>query len=180
VVPDKVDALAERRLRILVSSGGGGTDETAATFKSEVDKILAMSRAMSTRDIDVVQAVGPRLPENAILDEANECVHAGSSLNQMFSQFDLVISTAGYNSVLELAGLDVPVLLVPIARGLDDQMARCMQWAPKLGATHIDGCHVQSALWISETLLAQRRRAAIALDPSGPTRCAELIFGLLQ
>jgi predicted glycosyltransferase len=176
---DRPRGTSGAKRRVLVASGGGGTDETADWFKSEIDQVLSSARILCPALIDIVQAVGPRLPENAILDEADECIQAGSDLNQLFSQFDLVISTAGYNSVLELAGLDVPVLLVPIARGLDDQSARCTDWAPKLGNTHVDGNYIQSAHWVSDTLESRTRRAPVPLDPSGHIRCADLILGLV-
>jgi predicted glycosyltransferase len=166
--------------RILVSSGGGGNYESAQKLRSEIDTLLQLVRKFCAFPIHVTQVSGPRLPKEGALQQVDEMFDPGSQLNELFSRFDLVISTAGYNSVLELAELDVPVLLVPIMRSLDDQVGRSKKWATELGMMHIEGTPVRSARWIAQTLENYTRRASVRLDSDGAMRCANLILELMQ
>jgi predicted glycosyltransferase len=173
-------SVAGKRRRVLVASGGGGNAETAELFKHTADAIIKRAREEFGADFHAAQALGPRVSENGLLDEAQEYVNAGSHLNTLFAQYDAVISTVGYNSVLELAALDVPVLLVPIGRTFDDQALRARTWASKLGAAHDDGATEDSARWLADTLLAGKRRAPVNLGADGAEVCAKLILELLR
>ena len=173
-------ASAGGQVRILVSSGGGGNADTAAWFKAEVDAILGAARQKSSRTLQVTQVAGPRMAAGALLTGADDILDAGSHLNEYFDQYDLVISTAGYNSVLELAILDVPVLLVPIDRSLDDQSLRSTKWAKSMGKSHHAGKIADTADWIAQMLSRPTRRAPVMLDGHGAMRCAQLIQELLQ
>jgi predicted glycosyltransferase len=165
---------------ILVASGGGGNRNSAAKLKSEIEVLLQLVRQQCPFAIHVAQVVGPRLTDDGALLKVDEWINAGSRLNDLFSQFDLVISTAGYNSVLELAGLQVPVLLVPITRSLDDQTARSRRWADVMGMAHVEGKARESAQWIAQTLERRTRRPPVKLDTDGSARCASLILELMQ
>ena len=96
-------------------------------------------------------------------------------MNRHFGAADVVISTAGYNSVLELASLDVPTLLVPIPRSIDDQVARVHLWAPRVGAGHLVGIE-ESGAWLAHAITARRRRDPCDLGPSGEDEAARLIL----
>lgn len=165
---------------VLVASGGGGNNETAAWFKREMDTVIVQARTLSPMRIHVAQAVGPRLGSDSLLTQADEHVHVGSQLNETFAQYDAVISTVGYNSVLELAQLDVPVLLVPILRSLDDQMARARGWAATMGFAHEEASISASAQWLAATLQHGKRRTPCNLDSAGAATCAHQIMGLLK
>ncbi len=164
---------------VLVASGGGGNAETAAWFKEQIDAVLRRARVLSALPIRITQAVGPRLNDNSLLSEADAHVQFGSSLNERFSQFDAVISTVGYNSVLELAQTDVPTLLVPIQRSLDDQNARAQGWALRIGHAHKETDIDASARWLADTLRLGMRREPCNLGENGALRCAQLIQELL-
>ncbi len=164
---------------ILVASGGGGNAETSAWFKREMDGVIKQARALSTESFWVIQVAGPRLPDNALLSEADDYIDVGSHLNEQFPRHDLVISTVGYNSALELAQLDVPVLLVPIARSLDDQIARAEGWAGRIGYAHVESDFNASAQWICSTLKYGKRRMPCKLDDGGAATCAARILELL-
>ncbi len=164
--------------RMLVASGGGGNHATSSDLFSEIDQIMGIVRARSNFVLRVTQAIGPRQPLGAVLQCADEHIEVGPGLNEVFSSYDLIASTAGYNSVLELANLDTPVLLTPITRSYDDQTMRAGSWADKLGYMHVAGRNVSSATWILETLSTETRRTPIQLEPSGARACAEAILGL--
>jgi len=91
----------------------------------------------------------------------------------MFQTADAVISTAGYNSVLELATTDTPTLLLPIPRSIDDQEARVRLWSARLGPPPGD-----PVAWLADTLATRRRRAPVDLGPSGEDAAASAILSL--
>lgn len=166
--------------RILLASGGGGNQETAHFLTRETDAILHQLRQRTSFPVEITQALGPRLPDEARSAFADRTIDPGSSLNEIFADYDLVVSTAGYNSVLELATLDVPVVLLPITRTMDDQIARARGWAPYIGFAHEEGEAQSTAYWMLEQLTHRRRRTAVSLDPLGAARAASLIMQLAE
>lgn len=102
----------------------------------------------------------------------------GGALNELFLDADAVISTAGYNSVLELATTDTPALLVPIPRSIDDQEARARSWAAALGAWLNADSPGEAAEWLRRTLIERQRRLPVDLGPSGEDKAARAILDL--
>ena len=99
-------------------------------------------------------------------------------MNDVFRRADLVISTAGYNSVLELARTDTPTLLVAIPRSLDDQLARVRHWGPLLGHGLEPGCEQEAADWLADQIARLRRRAPFDLGSGGADRAATALLEL--
>lgn len=64
----------------------------------------------------------------AALAQADRLLDPCHSLNEVFRDADLVISTVGYNSVLEMVTKDTLTLLVLIPGSIEDQVARSIQW----------------------------------------------------
>lgn len=164
--------------QVLVATGGGGTAETAQALYAEIDTLIARVRESSARPFEVVQAIGPRAQAFGQLAKADRVVAPGAQLNALFREADIVISTAGYNSVLELATTDTPCLLVPIPRSIDDQAARARLWARRLGAWHDASAPWLSADWLLREMAARRRRPPVELGPSGEDRAAQAILRL--
>lgn len=162
---------------ILVATGGGGTKATAHSLYSQIDGLLASLRA-SGLCFDVVQAIGPRAKGFGQLMQADRIVDPGGALNDMFRDTDIVISTAGYNSVLELATTDTPTLLVPIPRSIDDQTARARSWAHHLGMWLDADSPLTAANWLAHEITLRRRRLPVDLGPSGEERAARAILSL--
>ena len=163
--------------RVLVATGGGGTEETARALYAQIDAVLARVRRAAPR-FEVVQAIGPRAQGFGQLAQADRSLDPGGALNDLFREADIVISTAGYNSVLELATTDTPTLLVPIPRSIDDQVARARDWAPRLGMW-LDAAAPETASdWLTGEIIARRRRAPVELGPSGEDRAARAILEL--
>jgi len=163
-------------LRVLVATGGGGTAETAAALKAEIDPIIAIARATAQRPFTVVQAIGPRAAPEGRLEQADEILDPGGELNREFARADIAISTAGYNSVLELATTDTPTLLISIPRNIDDQEARARLWGPRLGACHTPANRAASGSWLASCIDAGSGRRPWDLGPSGCTAAAQLIL----
>lgn len=165
--------------RVLVASGGGGTPQTAMNLYAILDRILGAARRFAPKPFQVVQAIGPRAADLGRLTEADTVVDPGGRLDEMFRDADLVVSTAGYNSVLELAATDTPALLVPIPRSIDDQAARARLWGPRLGTFH-DGTDVETTgRWLAERVTSGGRRRPVDLGPSGEDNAAAAILALV-
>lgn len=175
---DGVGAPATGPPRVLIASGGGGGDLTSLTFRDQMSRLVDALREGMCAPLEVVQALGPRAPDQAALPGADAIWRPGPDLHQAFARADLVISTVGYNSVLELACTDVPVLLVPIARTYDDQEKRARLWGERLGLGHRPEEPGRSVRWMSATLGERRRRKPMDLGPSGAARCAALLAEL--
>jgi predicted glycosyltransferase len=164
--------------QVLVASGAGGSVSTARTFAEEVGRLLVGLRKVMREPLAVVQALGPRGTDQACVPGADAISRPGADLHDAFAGADLVISTAGYNSVLELACTDVPVLLVPIMRTYDDQEKRARRWGERVGLCHHPLERERSIRWMSAILGERLRRRPVALKPSGAARCAALLAEL--
>lgn len=160
---------------LVVATGGGGTPETRARLYPLLDAVIGKARRRADTPFVVRQAMGPRASE-ATLGETDETFDPGPALNAVFRAADLVVSTAGYNSVLELATTDTPALLAAIPRSLDDQAARVRRWGPLLGHG-LDPNRIEAAAaWLADQIDRPRRRAPVDLGPDGAKRAAELLL----
>lgn len=163
---------------IVVATGGGGTEETRSALYPILNRLVAMTRQRTRHLFVVRQAIGPRAG-GAAVEQADEVFDPGGDLNTVFRDADLVISTAGYNSVLELASTDTPALLAAIPRSLDDQSARARHWGPKLGHWLDPDAIDVAANWLAERIDDPRRRPPVDLGPDGAERAADLIMECL-
>jgi predicted glycosyltransferase len=170
-------APAGTRPSVLVATGGGGTADTARTLYSAIDALLLRVRDRA-RAFEVIQAIGPRARNFGQLRQADRVVDPGGALNDLFYEADIVISTAGYNSVLELATTDTLTLLVPIPRSIDDQEARARAWAGALGSWLDPALPEAAADWLTEAISSRRRRPPADLGPSGEDVAARAILEL--
>ncbi len=170
-------AVGERLPTVLVATGGGGTAETAAALYASIDAVLTRAR-QDAPPFAVVQAIGPRAQAFGQLSQTDKAVDPGGALNDLFKAADIVISTAGYNSVLELATTDTPTLLVPIPRSIDDQVARARHWGAELGAWLDPASPEGAADWLTDAISARRRRPPMDLGPSGEDKAAQAILAL--
>jgi predicted glycosyltransferase len=171
---------ARKKPLLLIATGGGGTAETALELAGHASRILARSRTLCPRPFEAVQALGPRAPAEAFIAGVDRAVDPGGDLNQHFADADAVISTAGYNSVLELAVATTPALLIPITRTLDDQAARTAEWGPKLGAAFVENNHEAAARFLANVLAAQSRRPEVDIGPSGAGLAAARLLELMR
>ncbi|NNG02998.1 MAG: hypothetical protein HKM95_02725 [Inquilinus sp.] len=123
-------------LSVLIASGGGGTGETARYVRGEVEPLIRSLRHSLIKPVEILQTVGPRSSAEARIDGVDRFVDVGAELHRAFARASLVVSTAGYNSVLEIACIDVPALLLAIPRSLDDQQVRARRWGDRMGHCH--------------------------------------------
>lgn len=164
------------RPHLLIATGGGGTSETARALYHQIGAVLDAIHAKGTPGFDIVQAIGPRAAAFGTIKGVTSTIDPGGALNACFQNADAVISTAGYNSVLELATIDTPTVLVAIPRSIDDQEARARHWGSALGMHLADP--QEAADWLVTMLAQRRRRAPVDLGQSGEDAAARVILGL--
>ena len=164
---------------LLIATGGGGKAEGAAVLSRQIDGIITSLRARTSSPFTVEQALSARAPSQARLNEADTVFDPGGALNDCFAAADIVVSTAGYNSVLELAMTDTPTMLVHIPRSIDDQVGRARLWGPRVGC-FLDPDAPEAALdWLKRQVEAPARRPLVDLGPSGGAEAARHILALL-
>jgi hypothetical protein len=164
--------------RILIASGGGGSNLTSLIFRDQVGRLVQALREEMRAPLEVIQALGPRVPDEAAVPGSDAIWRPDPDLREGFVGAGLLISTVGYNSVLELACTDVPVLLVPIMRTYDDQAKRGRLWEERLGLCHRPEEPERSVRWMSAVLGERRRRRPVEIGPSGAALCAALLAEL--
>lgn len=168
----------ERSAGIVLATGGGGTQDTRAMLYPRLTELLARARGRARSRFRVRQALGPRASGQA-LPGVDEVFDPGPALNDVFRAADLVISTAGYNSVLELAETDTPALLVPIPRSFDDQVARVRLWGTRLGFGLASDGFEEAADWLADQVDRPRRRPPVPLGPDGAEPAARFLLDML-
>ena len=162
---------------VVLATGGGGNERSRAALYPVLAELFLRAKAHSRAGFRLRQALGPRAA-GQVLPGADEVFDPGAELNRVFRAADVVISTAGYNSVLELAGTDTPALLVPIPRSLDDQEARVALWGPRLGFGMLPGRVEDAAIWLARQVDAPTRRGPFDLGPDGAERAAEILLDM--
>jgi hypothetical protein len=172
------DAGSDRRT-VLITTGGGSGEDRGNDIRSDIESLIHSLRKKLQHPVHFVEVLGPRDSQNHSVESVNQILRPGPALHNLFSNADLVISAAGYNSVLELACTDVPVLLVPVPRYTDDQQKRAKLWGDKLGMQYDATQKERSVQWMAEILSKRSRRPVIDIGPSGAGRAAKLIRGLL-
>ncbi|MEQ9039016.1 MAG: glycosyltransferase [Silicimonas sp.] len=168
----------EKSAGIVLATGGGGTAETRAGLYPLLIELLSKASARSGKGFRIRQALGPRAGGEAI-EGAGDVFDPGADLNTVFRRADLVISTAGYNSVLELASTDTPAMIVPIPRSLDDQAARVRLWGPRLGFGLLPDRIEAAADWLADQVDRPGRRPVVDLGPDGAERAAEILLDMM-
>ena len=169
---------ARSRPQLLIATGGGGTARTSADLYDQIGNIMARLRQLCPIPFDAVQAIGPRAKDFGQVPGIDHIIDPGGGLNRLFHNADAVISTAGYNSVLELATTSTPTHLIAIPRSIDDQEARIRLWSRRLSLPQGIDDDGKNADRLALALHQRLRRPPVALGPSGEDRAAEAILAV--
>jgi len=155
---------------LTISTGGGGNADTAEAFATVARPLLRGLRD-AVDGLEVIELRGPRAIGG--LDEAlvDRIIDDVADPTGLLVASDLALTTAGYNTVLELAAIDVPAILIPIPRAHDDQAARVTAWAPRLGASGLDPAPALLR-WAVDVLAHRTRRAPVDLGQDGAREAA--------
>ena len=129
--PKSTRDLAEGQRMVIITGGGGGHVRTVEFYNLVVN---ALRTIMAGRDdLYVLLVTGPLfrgwdrlLPTDKIHVSPYE-----PELSSLFSGSALVISQAGYNSMVELATLGVTTICIPQTRAFDDQFERAMVFSQR-------------------------------------------------
>jgi len=166
--------------QLLIASGAGGGGDRWQAFNEALLRLLPVVRQRLGGRVEVIQVQGPRASAQELLAGVDRVIRPGSRLNELFAQADLVVSAMGYNSALELAACDVPVLMLAKPTTYDDQAARARRWQQRLGWAYQESEPAAAHRWVVETLQQRRRRPPVALDPGGAERAARALLALLH
>lgn len=166
------------RPQLLIATGGGGTAQTSADLYSQIGNIIARLRQLCPIPFDAVQAIGPRAKNFGQVPGIDHVIDPGGTLNRLFHSADAVISTAGYNSVLELATTTTPTHLVAIPRSIDDQNERVQLWSQRLALPQSPEVERKNGDWLARALQHRLRRRPVELGPSGENRAASAILAV--
>jgi UDP-N-acetylglucosamine--N-acetylmuramyl-(pentapeptide) pyrophosphoryl-undecaprenol N-acetylglucosamine transferase len=165
-------AAARERLRlaggddpwVLIAFGGGGD--------AEGRQLAARCAALQARlpCIRLALAPGPLWPDTVSVPGLQLVHHY--PLAECLAAFDAAISAAGYNAVSELLHHGVPALLLPVAKGVDDQHARATRVAQAGASLMLDDPRDEELIAAVTQLLTSPGRErmmerARALAPGG-------------
>jgi predicted glycosyltransferase len=109
---------------VIITGGGGGYPRTVEFYNLALRSLATIMNARD--DLYVLLVTGPLFQDwsRLLLSGRMHVCPFAPGLDDLFSQAALVISQAGYNSMVELAVSGVPTICVPQPRPLDDQFER--------------------------------------------------------
>ena len=165
--------------KILLCAGGGGNSEWLEWEPRLRQLINNVSMELEYK-LHVTQLLGPRASTSARFDWCDEAISSIADLASRIEHYDLIITAAGYNTVLELARCTSPALLIALNRTYDDQHSRAEQWAIKLGYLFDPEDIPGATAWCAEVLDGRGRRDRVQLGASGATSAAALIRQVTQ
>jgi len=104
---------------LYVSFGGGGEDELQNALAITLEAARGLGWTLVVADAPLAAT---RAFEKSCDVDFVRIRHY--PMAEYFNAFDAAVSAAGYNTAAELMHFGVPAILIPFARGLDDQFAR--------------------------------------------------------
>lgn len=177
--------LENTRKRIVVSAGGGTSGEQL--MRMAVDTLSHFER---DPQIEMKVIAGPFLPDeawNTLRALAREkpqltAVRHVPTLRDEFCGAAVSISQAGYNTCLDILRAGVPALLVPSAKGNENEQSKRALRLQRLGAAKVldqkDLNPVQLAANIRELMNAEMAKPK--LDLNGAERSAQIIESMVR
>ncbi len=165
--------------RILLCAGGGGNSEWLE-WETRLQQLISNVSIELECRLHVTQLLGPRASASARFDWCDEAISSIAGLASHMEHYDLIITAAGYNTVLELARCTSPALLIALNRTFDDQYSRAEQWAAKLGHLFDPEDIPRATAWCAEVLDGRGRRNRVQLGASGAASAAALVRQVTQ
>ncbi len=157
---------------LLTSTVGGGG------FALQADRFFELIAAASTllaEEIDGLQHVivlGPNYRNQAMIDRlaslpCTRVVQSEQRMVELMAASDLVIAEAGYNTVSEIQLVQVPAVLVPSARTLDDQAERAERLR-RQGCVEVMDPSIEPTVFAERVVaLASNRDRLVAMRQAG-------------
>ena len=186
VVPRSMPAsgVESARKRIVVSAGGGIAGEFL--LRTAID---ALSHFADDPQIEMKIIAGPFLPDeawNSLRVEARgkpqlSVVRCVSNLSDELRAAAVSISQAGYNTCLDVVRAGVPALLVPFAKGNDNEQEKRALRLHKLGATDVLDQESLNPFRLAAAIreLLNRKMTKPQLDMDGAKRSTQIITSMV-
>ncbi len=163
---------------VYVSFGGGGDAEADRALETTIDSLRGM------RDIHLAVAHAPLFRRHVLRSEGVTPI-SYYPMAELYPAFDAAISSAGYNTAMELLNHGVPTAFVPFARQVDDQEARASQMETigagiMLSSLEPDAIREAVNQLVAPARSQEIRDAAARMVPTnGANKAAEAILRLL-
>src|ERR1044072_906573 len=182
--PTQATTIESSRKRIVVSAGGGIAGEPL--LPAAIDALRCFD---DDPQIEMKIIAGPFLPEDAWTGlramargkpqlSVVRCV--GNFCDEL-RRADVAGSQAGYNTCLDIVRAGVPALLVPFAKGTDNEQQKRASRLQRLGAVQVlDQEHLHPARLASAIReLMTREMAQPQFDLDGAKRSTEIIASMV-
>src|SRR6185503_20748429 len=182
--PTQVTGIERSRKRIVVSAGGGIAGEPL--LRTAIDALRCFE---DDPQIEMKVIAGPFLPDdawNALRTLARgkpqlSVVRCVGNLCDELRGAAVSVSQAGYNTCLDTVRAGVPALLVPFAKGTDNEQQKRAARLQRLGAVQVlDQEHLHPAR-LAATIreLMNREMAQPQFDLDGAKRSTQIIASMV-
>jgi len=127
-IPENKPAKNIKEVRkILITCGGGGRPSAEIFFKIILEAIKRISKKYSNIQFTIIKGnskVKCKSPNVKILKWSN-------NFHKLLQRQDLIVSEAGYYTLLDLIKLNKPAILIPGERRIDNQELRAIKFQEK-------------------------------------------------
>jgi predicted glycosyltransferase len=174
---------------LLTSTVGGGGFVRQADRFFELVAAAGERLAATISGFHHVVVLGPNYSNRAMIERLvalpnTQVVQSEHRMVELLAASDLVIAEAGYNTVSEISLVQVPAILVPSERSIDDQVERAMRLAER-GAVEVIDPSTEPGVFADRVqalaLSPERRflmRSAAQPPDLGNDRAAEIVAAL--
>ncbi len=169
------------RPRIIISGGGGGYPRTFDFYNLGMKAIVDLRECYPALTAQLI--AGPLFSDWSLLHPVDgvTIVPFEPDIASRFSEADLVICQAGYNTVAELEQIGTRTLLVPAERQWDDQFARAERVTREHENFRIFRAGSAGELaTVALELLRTQIPKLIVRKPDGAMKAAHLIYKIAR
>ncbi len=166
--------------RVVITGGGGGFPDTVRFYNLALQATVALRRTYPS--LESILVTGPLFQDWSRLSivEGVKVIPFEPDIMETFSDADIVISSAGYNTAAELEQVGVKAILVPGVTSWDDQYAR----AERLTRAHahfrtFTGSLASELAGLVETLLREPACRGVT-EAKGADKAASHLRSLLD
>jgi hypothetical protein len=172
------DGGAKGGVRVAILTGGGGHPDAEDFLNAAAAAVEQFAGSLTLGTVDVQMILGPLFRGCLDLSASSARIRIRPYVDARYSPYtdtDMVICQAGYNTVAEIVAANVRAVIVPGKRALDDQVAR----ARRLQRSHIAVVERATAGEIARAViqvLAQPVETDGELMSDGAERVADLLL----
>ncbi len=163
---------------IYVSFGGGGDEEVQSSIE-------AVSAAMDEKSGPMLAIASPPLYRGAVIPSSRRVPVYAYPVAKYYTAFDAAITSAGYNTAMELLHFGLPAAFLAFPRTVDDQQARAAAIEAAGAGIYLKEfapAAIQQAVsrLLDPQAAGEMAQKGMAMAPeNGARRAAEAVLGLL-